>query len=162
MATATAITSESDRAERLQSMPYEEYLETPGWRTIRRLKLRQARHACQLCNSDDRQLHVHHRTYERRGRERLEDLLVLCERCHGRFHDQEDGESQSTRLPISERDIGDQDPRYRRMREIDEEIQGADGERAVELVQEKADLARELRDDGQAVSFANQHVGRGR
>lgn len=29
---------------------------------------------------------VHHRTYERLGKERLGDLTVLCRKCHGLFH----------------------------------------------------------------------------
>jgi replicative DNA helicase len=32
-------------------------------------------------------LEVHHRTYERIGQERSEDLTVLCDVCHGLFHE---------------------------------------------------------------------------
>lgn len=145
----------TDRAAELRSMPYEDYLETPEWRTVRRLKLAQARHCCQLCNADDRPLHVHHRTYDRRGQERLDDLLVLCEECHGRFHDAEDADGRATGPAMSDRDVEALDPRYRRMREIDRELDDAEHDRAVELVEEKAEIAKELREDGVSLSFAH-------
>lgn len=72
-------------APTLRSMAYEEYLLTPEWRDKRQAALDQAEFACQLCGSTD-SLQVHHRTYERRGAERLADLTVLCAECHERFH----------------------------------------------------------------------------
>ncbi len=66
---------------------YTEYLQTEHWATMRRLVLEHAGHACQLCNaSRGAKLNVHHRTYERVYREKLSDLTVLCERCHGLAH----------------------------------------------------------------------------
>jgi hypothetical protein len=67
-----------------RSMDYQDYLRSDRWRTIRRLKREQAGEKCELCNSEDR-LEVHHRTYDRRGEERLSDLTVLCHSCHERF-----------------------------------------------------------------------------
>jgi hypothetical protein len=67
-------------------MPYAEYLKTPHWQEVRESALKAADYRCQVCYSPDR-LHVHHRTYDRRGRELLSDLTVLCADCHGRFHD---------------------------------------------------------------------------
>jgi hypothetical protein len=72
----------------LQTMPYQEYLETPEWKTLRDQKLKQAQFRCQLCNSP-KELNVHHRTYERRGIEELGDLIVLCRRCHEKFHSED-------------------------------------------------------------------------
>lgn len=40
---------------------------------------------CKICGST-RNLQVHHKTYAREGRERLNDLVVLCKRCHNRQH----------------------------------------------------------------------------
>ena len=34
----------------------------------------------------NREQRANHRTYERKGRERLSDLILLCRKCHGRFH----------------------------------------------------------------------------
>lgn len=71
---------------RLRVMPYPEYLQTEHWRGLRAAKLEEAGYRCQLCNGAAG-LEVHHRTYERRGRELLDDLTVLCVDCHGKFHD---------------------------------------------------------------------------
>lgn len=64
----------------------DEYLTSDHWRTVRAEALLYAGYACQVCNSEHR-LNVHHRTYERVGREEPADLTVLCEDCHQRFHD---------------------------------------------------------------------------
>ena len=64
---------------------YAAYLDTPHWRTLRRLALEAADNRCLLCDASET-LEVHHRTYERLGAERLRDLVVLCEACHGRHH----------------------------------------------------------------------------
>ncbi len=66
-------------------MTYREYINSTEWFVLRRVKLDQAEHRCQLCNAAGT-LHVHHRTYERLGQEKLTDLVVLCEKCHERFH----------------------------------------------------------------------------
>lgn len=69
------------------ALPYQEYLATRHWKEIRERKLKAAEFRCQLCNSLGVELHVHHRTYERIGRERDGDLIVLCKDCHSHFHD---------------------------------------------------------------------------
>jgi hypothetical protein len=73
------------REEALRTMPYPDYLRTPEWAERRRGALRRAGHACETCSAQGR-LHVHHRTYERRGEERVDDLAVLCEDCHLAVH----------------------------------------------------------------------------
>jgi hypothetical protein len=76
----------TDRLNRLKSMPYAEYLRTPEWKQTSETMLERASWRCQICNQD-KSLQVHHRTYERRGCEAAEDLIVLCRDCHSRFHD---------------------------------------------------------------------------
>ena len=66
-------------------MPYQQYLQTPEWFARRTAALRRAGYRCQLCNRTGR-LEVHHRTYERRGNESPEDLIVLCDECHRTFN----------------------------------------------------------------------------
>jgi 5-methylcytosine-specific restriction endonuclease McrA len=73
------------RLEQLRTMPYGEYLQTPEWKEMRGYALEVATHRCQVCNSA-KSLQVHHRTYERRGHENLEDLTVLCKACHELYH----------------------------------------------------------------------------
>jgi hypothetical protein len=69
-----------------KSMPYKEYLKTPHWQAVREEALRRAKDKCQLCGSKDR-LEVHHNTYERRGRERPEDVIAICHKCHSKHHE---------------------------------------------------------------------------
>lgn len=69
----------------LRTMPYDDYLKTDHWQAVRRGALERADHRCQLCNSAER-LNVHHRTYERRGCEEPNDVTVLCQSCHAKFH----------------------------------------------------------------------------
>lgn len=71
--------------EILLAMPYTEYLQSEHWKQKREAALIAAEYRCQLCYSD-KNLEVHHRTYERRGCERPSDLTVLCHTCHCQFH----------------------------------------------------------------------------
>ena len=75
-----------ERINELRSMPYQEYLQTIEWRERRTRHVESAGHACQVCNARNVQLNVHHRTYERRGAELYQDLIVLCRDCHTLFH----------------------------------------------------------------------------
>lgn len=84
-ARATRLAEQARHAE-LARMSYAEYLMQPEWRAIRADALAKARYRCQMCNEHDERLDVHHRAYPRRGRERPEDLIVLCRSCHETFH----------------------------------------------------------------------------
>lgn len=66
-------------------MPYKEYLRTDHWQGVRRAALERADHKCQTCSAS-KNLHVHHRTYDRRGYEEPGDVTVLCADCHKTFH----------------------------------------------------------------------------
>ena len=76
---------DEQRLIELQTMPYEEYLQTPEWMERRTEALLRAGNRCQICNSGE-DLNAHHRTYERRGNEDPGDLTVLCQPCHAWFH----------------------------------------------------------------------------
>ena len=80
--------SRDARLQQLRRMPYQEYLQSPEWNRRRTEQLRRAGFRCQVCNEANVQLHVHHRTYERRGNEAFRDLIVLCSSCHSLFHSQ--------------------------------------------------------------------------
>lgn len=73
--------------EYLRRMPYKKYLLTEHWQKIRELALERAQSRCQLCSSQ-KFLEVHHNSYKNRGNEQdhMEDVAVLCSRCHGNFH----------------------------------------------------------------------------
>lgn len=69
----------------LKSMLYKDYLETDHWKQLRKRKLRLSGYKCQICASKEN-LNVHHNTYENRGCEKDEDLVVLCNECHKKHH----------------------------------------------------------------------------
>jgi replicative DNA helicase len=86
---------DQQRIKELMSMPYQEYLQTEEWAQKREQVLARDGHRCRLCDSSEK-LHVHHRTYARRGNEDLDDLTTLCEQHHEQFHQrvkQEDSET---------------------------------------------------------------------
>jgi 5-methylcytosine-specific restriction endonuclease McrA len=58
------------------------YMRTAKWKKIRKAKLDQTRGQCEKCGSWTGRKDVHHKTYDRVGNERLEDLIVLCTPCH--------------------------------------------------------------------------------
>ncbi len=68
------------------SIAYEEYLRSPRWRATRRRYKAQRPWACYVCGTTFR-LHLHHRTYARLGREKLDDLVPLCHDHHKRVHE---------------------------------------------------------------------------
>ena len=70
---------------------YRDYLGGPEWKVTRTKflaycrKLR--REYCWLCGDAHRKnFRVHHITYARIFKERMEDLTLLCDHCHGKFH----------------------------------------------------------------------------
>jgi 5-methylcytosine-specific restriction endonuclease McrA len=58
-----------------------EYLASGHWAQMRKNALYWWENACGACGAKER-LQIHHRSYERLGRERREDLMVLCRTCH--------------------------------------------------------------------------------
>lgn len=60
------------------------YLRTWHWRTLRRRVLEKYDYKCAVCNG--RAYDVHHKTYDRLGRERMSDLMVLCRYHHTKAH----------------------------------------------------------------------------
>lgn len=76
----------------LRDMPYRDYLETEHWGKLRNQVLTRDAHQCRDCGSR-RNLHIHHLTYVRLGRERLDDLLTLCKGCHEVRHPEKNSTS---------------------------------------------------------------------
>jgi 5-methylcytosine-specific restriction endonuclease McrA len=68
---------------------YYEYIKSQAWRQRANEAKKRAGYRCQVCNKhrDETQLDAHHRTYERLGRERPEDITVLCRGCHGLYEE---------------------------------------------------------------------------
>lgn len=69
----------------LRVMPYDDYLQTQHWKSVRKRTFAMQEHLCAECGRTTN-LQVHHLTYARRGAERNEDLQVLCRTCHMKRH----------------------------------------------------------------------------
>lgn len=63
---------------------YKQYLLSPEWRQ-KRLKILQRDKCCRACKSES-WLQVHHLHYWNIYKEKDEDLLVLCYKCHDELH----------------------------------------------------------------------------
>ena len=77
-----------DRLAELGYADYADYLQGTHWRHFRYEFYRQKDLVfCECCgNEDPRGIALHHKTYERLGREQFDDVLMLCEDCHDRVH----------------------------------------------------------------------------
>ena len=71
----------------IRGMDYQNFLKTPYWKAIAAHTKYKAGYRCQLCNSS-RDLVTHHRNYGIHGFEhaRMEELIVICDDCHSKFH----------------------------------------------------------------------------
>lgn len=66
---------------------YDRYMRSDKWRRRRLIKIANAGYRCEDCGKkmfDASKFQVHHKTYERLGRELDEDLSCKCRRCHRR------------------------------------------------------------------------------
>lgn len=76
------------KIKKLKRMPYNEYLKTQHWELVQSAVLKRDLNRCADCGSykEEKSIEVHHITYIRRGKERLEDLMTLCKDCHKERH----------------------------------------------------------------------------
>lgn len=64
---------------------YYAYLHSQQWKDKRKVALEFYGNNCGMCGSKY-SLEVHHRNYKTIFKERIEDLMILCETCHRKFH----------------------------------------------------------------------------
>lgn len=83
---AAGLHEAQQRSKQLADMPYQDYLQSDEWSRLRALVIGRAGGACERCRRTAGEWNVHHLTYERRGHENLEDLILLCRRCHAIEH----------------------------------------------------------------------------
>jgi hypothetical protein len=71
----------------INALPYQYFLNTLYWKAISGYKMRINNCKCQECDSSN-ELEVHHKTYKNHGSEleHLEDLILLCNKCHKKKH----------------------------------------------------------------------------
>jgi hypothetical protein len=69
------------------NITYAEYLRTEHWQDVRRRFWASKLHdgKCYACGTTGK-LNVHHKSYKRIGREKLNDLCLLCDNCHSETH----------------------------------------------------------------------------
>lgn len=76
--------------KRLKIKTLQEYYSTDTWARARELRRTSIVEKCETCGSlelpGECTFHLHHKTYERLGRERGEDLVWLCPECHELLH----------------------------------------------------------------------------
>lgn len=68
---------------------YNEYItKHPRWQKVRRTRFDFDGHQCVVCHRDltGEPYQTHHLTYQRLGRERLRDVVTMCDSCHHTFH----------------------------------------------------------------------------
>ena len=75
---------------------YKEYLLSSKWKKKRKEAM-ELFGSCVLCNSN-KELEVHHRTYKNFKNEDIpKDLVVLCSRCHAKYHFWKSGKKYQNR-----------------------------------------------------------------
>lgn len=62
-------------------MTYEEYINSTQWKHKRLVRLKIDKFQCRTCRND-KDLEVHHVTYDNLFNEPMEDLITLCKQCH--------------------------------------------------------------------------------
>jgi uncharacterized protein YlaI len=62
------------------------YYTLPHWHEVKQQRQDRDSHRCVLCMSWS-ELRCHHVSYTRLFNEPIEDLMTLCDRCHGRVHE---------------------------------------------------------------------------
>lgn len=86
-----------DDIKRLRRISYPDYLKTTHWLRVRTAMLIAHGSRCQSKScyghdsylGDEKWLHIHHVSYKNRGKERFDDLTVLCDQCHKQVHEGE-------------------------------------------------------------------------
>jgi hypothetical protein len=78
-------TMERKRGYTVTGQPYKLYLRSPEWAEVkRRYRSSKLPQTCVVCGS--KKVDLHHKTYERLGKERLTDLVPLCRSHHKWLH----------------------------------------------------------------------------
>lgn len=82
----------------IKKMKYNDFLKTQYWRSITKYMKEIACNKCSCCGSD-KTLQVHHKTYKHHGKEifYLNDLVVLCRKCHTNEHERLKQEKVNTK-----------------------------------------------------------------
>lgn len=75
----------SSNGDDLINMPYRLYLKTRYWLDFRKQVKEHYNHTCAKCGSVGN-TDAHHVTYDNKGNETFEDIVLLCRSCHDELH----------------------------------------------------------------------------
>lgn len=64
------------------SAEYTEYMQSRRWQERKRRLFKKRGYTCEMCGASGLPLDVHHKNYDRLGRELDDDLLIVCKDCH--------------------------------------------------------------------------------
>src|SRR5512139_2185500 len=85
-------------ADHQHSAEYTEYMQSRRWHERKHKLFKKRGYACEMCGSSGLPLDVHHKNYDRLGRELDDDLLIVCrEECHPKA-DREREEHEARRV----------------------------------------------------------------
>ena len=78
--------------EKFRKKDYDEYLGSRRWEDLRRMALERSDYKCDFC--DEPYKAVHHISYPKRYRDdHVDNLLVVCGKCHAKLHGIRNGNS---------------------------------------------------------------------
>lgn len=69
----------------MNKMQYRAYLKSAHWQNVKNRYYKTHEYICVRCGWR-KGLQLHHLTYKRVGREKMDDLIYLCRRCHMAEH----------------------------------------------------------------------------
>ena len=65
---------------------YNGYLKSSEWKVKSKAVRKRAKGVCEKCKKNPCE-HVHHKTYQNVGNEKMCDLIAVCRKCHSELHD---------------------------------------------------------------------------
>lgn len=67
-------------------MKYEDFMRSEQWLLMKKAIIRKRGRKCERCGAWSN-LQLHHKNYDHEpGKERAEDLILVCKDCHGSLH----------------------------------------------------------------------------
>jgi 5-methylcytosine-specific restriction endonuclease McrA len=76
-----------DYIDSLRSLTMTKYYETDHWNLVRKAAIGWHGNICFSCKGRlEKDIHVHHVGYERKGHEEMSDFIILCRDCHYHTH----------------------------------------------------------------------------
>lgn len=69
----------------IRKLHYEEYLESRTWKIKREIFFNKLGRKCFYCHSTEN-LQVHHKDYRNVGYETVNNVRIVCDKCHREIH----------------------------------------------------------------------------